>query len=169
MAKQKPVEQQLQEPAQRPVRTIRAAAPFEAFDRFFENMMPRGIGRSLRTEWPSMAEMMRPLEARVPSVDIIDREAELVLRAELPGIDKKDIDISVTNDAVTIKGTTKEEHKEEKDDFYRCEISQGAFARTLPLPCTVNSEQAKATFKDGLLELTLPKETVSPKRSVEID
>lgn len=168
MAKQKPVEK-AQESVQRPVRTIRAAAPFESFDRFFESMIPRGFGRQLREDWPGMSEMLQPLEARIPKVDVIDRESELLVRAELPGVDKKDIDLSVTSDAITIRGTTKEEHKEEKGDFYRCEISQGSFSRTLSLPCAVNSDDARATFRDGLLELTLPKKTATPKRTVQID
>ncbi len=168
MAKQKPVEQ-LREPMERPVRTIRAAAPFEAFDRFFENMMPRGFGRQLRNEWPGMTDWMQPLEGRSPKVDIIDREAELVLRAELPGVNKKDIDISVSNDTVTLRATTREERKEEKEDYYRSEIMQGEISRTLSLPCAVNGDKARATFRDGMLELTLPKQTISPKRSIAID
>lgn len=92
----------------------------------------------------------------MPKVDIIDRDDEIFVRAELPGIDKKDIDISMTDYTLTIKGETKKQEKEEKGDYYRCETSQGSYMHTLSLPAEVNSDKAKTKFKDGVLELTLP-------------
>jgi HSP20 family protein len=92
----------------------------------------------------------------------------VVIKAELPGVEKKDLDVSVTETSVTIKGTTSHEEKEEKGDFYRCEISRGAYARTVGLPSYVDADKAKASFKDGVLELTLPKVEKSKRRSIEI-
>lgn len=105
----------------------------------------------------------------MPKVDVIDRDDEVVVRAEIPGVAKDDLDISVTDNTVTIKGETKRESKEEKGDYYRCEISRGTFARTLPLPANVDSDSAKAKFEDGVLELTIPKVEKAKRRTIKVD
>ncbi len=84
-------------------------------------------------------------------------------------MDKKDIDISMTDHTVTIKGETKKEEKEEKGDYYRCETSRGTYIRTLTLPAEANSEKADAKFKDGVLELTLPKMERAKRRSIKVE
>jgi HSP20 family protein len=146
----------------------RALSPFEEMDRMFEDFFPRGWMRPFRWEWPSLGEMAKPFEGKMPKVDVIDRDDEVVVKAELPGVEKKDLDVSVTETSVTIKGTTSHEEKEEKGDYYRCEISRGAYARTVALPSYVDADKAKASFKDGVLELTLPKVEKSKRRSIEI-
>ena len=113
--------------------------------------------------------MAAPFEGRMPKVDVIDRDTEVVVRAELPGVDKKDLDVSVSANAVTIKASTKAEHKEEKGDYYRCEITQGSISRTVALPADVDGDQAKAAFKDGVLELTMPKVAGSRKQSIKVE
>ena len=92
-----------------------------------------------------------------PRVDVIDREDELVVRAETPGIDKDDLEVSVSEGSVTIKGATRREEKEEKGEYHRCEIMRGTFSRSVALPAEVDADAAQATFKDGVLELTPPK------------
>ena len=77
--------------------------------------------------------------------------------------------ISVTANSVTIKGATRHEEKEEKGDYYRCEISRGSYARTMSLPADVDEEHTKATFKDGILELTLPKLKQTKRHSVKVE
>jgi len=146
----------------------RALSPFEEMDRMFEDFFPRSWMRPFRWEWPSLGEMAKPFEGKMPKVDVIDRDDEVVVKAELPGVEKKDLDVSVTETSVTIKGTTSHEEKEEKGDYYRCEISRGAYARTVALPSYVDADKAKASFKDGVLELTLPKVEKSKRRSIEI-
>lgn len=146
----------------------RALSPFEEMDRMFEGFFPGGWMRPMRWEWPSWSRMPEPFEGRIPKVDVIERDNEILVRAELPGVDKKDVDISTTENTVTIKGSTRKEEKEEKGDFYRCEISTGAFSRTLALPGNVDSTKAKAEFKDGVLELTLPKAEKSKRKKIEI-
>jgi HSP20 family protein len=146
----------------------RALNPFEEMDRLFEDYFSRGWMRPFRWEWPSLGEMAKPFEGKMPKVDVIERDDEVVVKAELPGVDKKDLDVSVTENSVTIKGTTRHEEKEEKGDFYRCEISRGAYARTVALPSYVDADKAKASFKDGVLELKLPKVEKSKRRSIEI-
>ena len=146
----------------------RALSPFEEMDRMFEDFFPRGWMRPFRWEWPSLGEMAKPFEGKMPKVDVIERDDEVVVKAELPGVDKKDLDVSVTENSVTIKGTTSHEEKEEKGDYYRCEISRGAYARTVALPSYVDADKAKASFKDGVLELKLPKVEKAKRRSIEI-
>lgn len=147
----------------------RALSPFEEMDRWFENFFPQGWRRPARMEWPSWGELAAPLDVRAPKVDVIDRDDVVVVRAEIPGIEKDDLEVSVSDNAVTIKGQTRHEEKEEKGDYYRCEISHGAFSRTVGLPHNVNAEGSKAKFKDGVLELTLPKVEKAKRRSIKID
>lgn len=146
----------------------RALSPFEEMDRMFDQYFRRGWMRPWRFEWPGFPEMALP-EMKVPKVDVIDRENEVVVKAEIPGVEKKDLDISVGEDTVTIKGATRHEEKEEKGDYYRCEISRGAFSRTVALPATVDGGKAKASFKDGVLELTLPKVEKAKRHAVKVE
>src|SRR4030065_2717948 len=118
-------------------------------DRMFDQYFRRGLMRPGRFEWPSFSELALP-EMKLPKVDVIDRENEVVVKAEIPGVEKKDLDISLTESTVTIKGSTQREQKEEKGDYYRAEISRGAFTRTVSLPCEVDTNKAKATFNNGM-------------------
>ncbi|MGD8999134.1 MAG: Hsp20/alpha crystallin family protein [Granulosicoccaceae bacterium] len=150
---------------------IRPMSPFEEMDRLFESYFPRGWLRPFRFEWPSFPELPMPFEGKAPHVDIIERKNQVVVKAALPGVDKKDIDISVTKNAVTIKGSTSHEEKEEKEDYYRSEISRGSYCRSMILPAEVDETKAKAKFKDGILELTLPKlkKEKEKRRSVKVE
>ncbi|MEJ2347405.1 MAG: Hsp20/alpha crystallin family protein [Gammaproteobacteria bacterium] len=147
----------------------RAVSPFDEMDRLFENFFPRGWMRPFRWEWPSWGDSQVPIEARAPKVDVVERDNEIVVKAEVPGVKKEDLDVSVTSNTVTIKGTTSHEEKEEKGDYYRCEISRGSFSRTVALPGEVDSDGAKASFKDGVLELTMPKVETAKRRSVKVE
>ena len=141
---------------------------FEEMDRLFDNFMRRGWMRPWRFEWPSFPELTT-LESKMPKVDVVERDNEIVVRAEVPGVDKKDLDVSVSDNAVTIKGSTRHEEKEEKGDYYRHEISAGAFSRMVALPANVDGSRAKANFKDGMLELTLPKVEKAKRHSIKLD
>jgi HSP20 family protein len=151
----------------------RAMSPFDEMDRMMERMIegvfPRGWVRPWQQEWPAWSRLPAPFEGRLPTVDVIDRENEVVVRAEVPGVEKKDLDVSVAEDTVTIKGSTRREEKEEKGDYHRREIVSGSFARTVTLPAVVDTAKAKASFKDGILELTLPKIEKARKRKVDIE
>jgi HSP20 family protein len=140
------------------------AGAFGDIDRLFDDFFGRGWLRPFGWGRP-LAEMA----AFTPSVDVVDREDEVVVRAQVPGFKKEDIDISVSGTMLTIKGETKTEEKEEKGDYYRCEITRGAFSRTLPLPAEVDDSKAKAAMQDGVLELTLPKLEKSKRRRITID
>ncbi len=132
----------------------RMLSPFDEMERMFENFFPTGWLRPMRTA-PLWAEL--PPGAKIPPVDIIDREEEILLRAEMPGIDKDSIDISLSDNSVTIRGSSRHEEKESEENYYRSEISRGAFSRTVSLPADVDGDKTKATFKEGVLELTMPK------------
>jgi HSP20 family protein len=138
-------------------------ALFGDVDRMFDDFFGRRWLRPFGWERP-FAEM----PAFGPSVDVIDRDDEVVVRAEVPGYKKEDIEVSVSDSSLTIKGETKTEEKEEKGDYYRCEISHGAFTRTITLPAEVDDAKAKASMKDGVLELTLPKLEKSKRHPITI-
>jgi HSP20 family protein len=145
------------------------SGPYEAMERWFEGFFPRGWMRPFHMGWPSWGELGVPFEGRLPKVDVIDRDDEVVVRAEVPGVEKDDLELSVSENSVTIKGETKHEEKEEKGDYCRSEISRGAFTRTVMLPGVVATDKARAKFKDGVLELTLPKVEKTRRRTVKID
>lgn len=142
---------------------------YEDMEHMFDNFLKRGWLRPWQWEWPAPSELNRIIESRLPRVDVIDRDGEILVKAELPGVEKKDIDLSMTEDAVTIKGSTRHEEKEEKGDYYRSEISRGEFARTVALPAAVDCNKAKASFKDGILELVAPKLEARKRRAVNIE
>ena len=135
-----------------------ALRPFEEMERLFEQFFGRAWLRPFNWENPLWNEMARSMEVRVPSVDVIDREEEVLVRAEIPGVDKENLEVSVSDDRLTIKGSTRQE-KEEKEagEYTRREMSRGSFTRVVTLPANVDGEKAGASFKDGVLELTLPK------------
>lgn len=153
-----------------PQASKRAMAPLwnfeQEFERAFENFFNRGWLRAPRWELPSLRE---PFGEKLPKVNVIDRDDEVVIEAELPGVDKDDLDLSMTENTVTIKASTHEEKKEEKGDYHRQEISSGYYSRTLPLSVAVQGEKAKAEFKDGLLRLTLPKAEEAKRLNIEVD
>lgn len=147
----------------------RALSPMEEFDRMFDDFFSRGWMRPFRFGQPSWSHLPAPFEGRTPQVDVVDRDDEIFIKAELPGVDKDDLEITMTNNSITIKGSTKAEEKEEKGDYHRCEISQGAYSRTLSLPSEVDTDKAKAKFKHGVLKLTIPKVKKSKHISVKVE
>lgn len=109
------------------------------------------------------------LQAFNPRVDVVENGKEVRISAELPGIEEKDVEVSCTNDSVTIRGEKREEKEEKGEERYRLERSYGAFRRTLALPCEVDAGKASATFKKGVLTVTLPKTAPAAKaKKVEI-
>lgn len=156
-------------PATTSGRGITTPSAFDDLDRFFNTFFPRSWLQPLQTDWPKTMEWPGAEGKRVPSVDVEDKDNAIVVHAELPGVEKKDLDISLTETHLTIKAKTQKEEKKEDGNFYRSEIRRGEFSRTIPLPVAVNGEAAKAKFDNGVLELTLPKMEKSQRRSVRID
>ena len=101
----------------------------------------------------------------MPAVDIFEKEDNVVLRAELPGMKEKDIDVHVKNGILTLRGERKRETEVSNESFHRAERYYGTFTRTFALPTTVDVQKISAQYKDGLLEVVLPKaEAAKPKR-----
>ena len=149
----------------------RALSPLQEIERMMERMFEGFPPGWLPSRWerPVWRELAAPFEGKMPTVDVVDREDEVVVRAELPGVEKKDLDVTMSDNTVTIKGSVKHEEKEEKGDYYRREISEGSYARTVMLPAEVDGSKAKAQFKDGMLELTLPKLEKAKRRSITVE
>lgn len=138
---------------------------FEEMDRMFEDFMPRPIGRRF---WPSLRwpeEMAMPH----PSVDVFESDSEVTVKAELPGIKKDDLSVDITEDSVTISGEKKKEEKVEEKNYFTLERSSGSFRRTVAFPAEVQSAKAKASFKNGVLEIIIPKKTEARKVKVTIE
>lgn len=151
----------------------RALSPFEEMDRMFESMLgrtwPRGWLHPFHWERPAWAELGMPFAGQMPKVDVIERDNEIVVRAEVPGVKKEDIDISLSDNTVTISGHVSARKEEKKDNYYRSETSRGEFTRTVALPGEVDSNKATAKLDDGLLELVLPKVEKSKRKTVKVD
>jgi HSP20 family protein len=97
------------------------------------------------------------MEGFSPRVDVTENDKEIKVAAELPGMEEKDLDVSVVGDVLTIKGEKKQEKEEKSEESYRLERSYGSFRRDLPLPCKVQVDKSKARFEKGVLAITLPK------------
>ncbi|UCG38519.1 MAG: Hsp20/alpha crystallin family protein [bacterium] len=108
------------------------------------------------------------LAAVTPAVDLIDKKDRILVKVELPGISREDVEISLKDDLLTISGEKKEEKEEKGENRYYMERSYGRFSRTLTLPVRVKGEKVKATFKDGVLEVTLPKAEEEKAREVQV-
>ncbi|HYU79201.1 MAG TPA: Hsp20/alpha crystallin family protein [Vicinamibacterales bacterium] len=146
----------------------RDVSPFRAMqrmademDRLFDDF---GFGRRwLRPSWRETGA-----ELWAPEVEVFQKNHELTIRADLPGLKREDVTVDITDNDVTIQGERKHEKEEEREGYYRTERGYGSFCRVIPLPEGAISEQAKASFKDGVLEITIPAPPASKGRRLEI-
>jgi len=104
--------------------------------------------------------------AELPAIDVSETEDSVILRAEVPDIDPEDLDISITDDTLRIKGETRQEFVEESGGVQRTEKRYGSFSRTLQLPCKIDLDDVKATYSEGILNIVMPK--CSPEEAREI-
>lgn len=107
----------------------------------FGGLMPRGFDQ--------MGQWM-------PQIEMFEREGQLHIRADLPGMNKDDVQIEVEDDAVILRGERREDRREEREGMYRREVSYGSFYREIPLPNNVDADNATANFRDGVLQITMP-------------
>ena len=105
----------------------------------------------------------------VPNIEMYDRKNEIVVKAALPGVAKEDMDLTITKDSLTLKGEARKEEEIKEEDYYASEISYGSFTRTIALPAEVDSEKAKASFKNGVLEIILPKKEEAKPKEIKIE
>lgn len=147
-----------------------ASSPFRMLERFADEMDRMfdefGFGRG----WPQRVSGDQKM-TWAPRVDIAHRNNELVIRADLPGMNKDDVTVDVTDDTVTIQGERRREREEEHEGVYRSESTYGSFYRAIPLPEGAMSDQAKASFNNGVLEITMPAppEQVNKGRRLDIN
>jgi len=105
-----------------------------------------------------------------PSIDVRERDHHLIVSADLPGLTKDDVKVEVTDEGLSIRGERKREYEERQEGYYRTERSYGSFRRVIPLPEGASVEQAKALFKDGVLEVTVPiPESARRRREIPIE
>ena len=128
----------------------------EQVNRLFESKFPGREDDSTLTTW-------------APTVDIYETENELVLRADLPGIDEKDLDVRVENNMLTIRGERKFDEQVKEDNYLRIERTYGSFSRSFSLPNSVNTEAIKAEYKNGVLAIELPKRAESKPKQVKVN
>jgi HSP20 family protein len=145
-------------------------SPFGLLQRFADEMdrvFEGAFSGRTSSSWSGLSEASG---AWAPEIDVFQRGNELVIHADVPGLNKEDLKVDVQEDAVTIQGERRREHEEEREGIYRSERSYGTFYRTIPLPPGAITDQAKAQFKNGVLEIVMPAppEQVSRGRRLEI-
>ncbi len=145
------------------MRTLTRFEPFttattlqDQINRVFNDVLGRGTEESNLTSW-------------APAVDIFETEHELVVKADLPDIDPKDLDIRVENNILTIRGERKFEKNIDQDNYLRVERAYGSFARSFTLANTVNSEAIKADYQNGVLTLSIPKREEAKPKQIKVN
>jgi HSP20 family protein len=135
-------------------------------EEFFENFPPRRWMETFEPfgrKWPMDIDYERAFR-----LDVIDREKELVVRAELPGVEKEDVEVTISGDRLMIEANREFEEVDEKEDFYRHEMGYGKLMRTVVLPVEVDHENIHAELKEGILMVTLPKIRVAERHTVKV-
>ncbi len=145
----------------RPMRELETIR--QRMDDLFERMSERffGPGERERSVWET--------EALVPAIESHVDKDTLIIKADLAGIDPKEVSISVTGNQLTIEGERKREEKKEEKDYFYCELAYGKFSRTMTLPEGMDADKVKANYKNGVLEITMPapKQLTSKKIQIE--
>jgi len=130
------------------------------FDDFFDfGFLPQN--RNLKNKWLEGGDWS-------PLVDIIDEKDRIIAKAELPGVNKEDIKITFSDNTLSIRGERKEEKDTKKENYYCCERVHGSYSRTIALPVDIDRERIKSSFKNGVLEIVLPKAKESRPKEIEI-
>ena len=142
---------------------FRELTPFREFER---------VRREMDRLWDSFLEgglRKKGEEGEwLPSLDVAETKNELVVKAEVPGMDPKDIDISLSDGVLTIKGEKRQEKEEKEADYHVIERSYGSFLRSVQLPKEVQSDKISASYKNGILRITLPKSEEAKKKEIKI-
>jgi HSP20 family protein len=138
--------------------------PFLQMQRRMNGLFDDFFGRSSSDLWNGVNGTF------APQIELSETGKEVRVAAELPGLDEKDVEVTLSGDLLTIKGEKKHEHEEEKGDYYHSERSYGYFQRSVQLPQGVDAEKAKAKFKKGVLKVSIPKkpEAQSNRRRIEL-
>ncbi len=141
--------------------------PLLDVDRFFDELWSDRLRNIFR--WPSLLNWdERSLFAWQPALDVKETDKEFIVRMDVPGLNKKDIHISVDNNVLTIRGERKREEEEKDANYYCSERFYGSFQRSFTLPTEIDQDNIKAEYKNGVLTITLPKTEEAKARVVEI-
>jgi HSP20 family protein len=152
----------------------KAVTPWRPFtditrwERDMDRMMEDFFGRRIRPWWPERWFRTDELEVRAPAIDLYEDKDDIVVKAELPGMDKNNIEVNLTDNTLTIKGEKKKEEEVKEESYYRSERSYGAFIRTVELPKSVHGEKVKASFKNGILEVRVPKTEEAKAKEIKV-
>ena len=135
----------------------------ERMNRLFdESFRSRGAGAGQEDDWALGGSW-------APAVDIYEQDGNIVLKAELPGVDSKDTELRVENNVLTLRGQRKFDHEVKKENYHRVERAYGAFTRSFTLPTVVDTENIKAEYKDGVLRVVLPKREEAKPKQISIN
>ena len=145
----------------------RVLGPLEELERMLDTLRRGDWFGPMRRDWPRWPELLP--ESRFPSIDVVDRDKELQIKAEVPGFDREGLSVTVSDRALTIKGESRHEEESDQGELRRREIRRGSFTRTVALPEDVDGSKARASYKDGVLELRLPKRRRSKRHDVQVD
>ncbi len=150
-----------------PVLRPERGGPFMALQQEMNRLFDRFFGREMEPFYP-MEELGFP--TAYPQMDVKETDKSIKIAVELPGMDEKDIQVSISGNSLTIKGEKKEEKEEREGSYIRMERRYGSFNRVVPLPDEVDRDKAEASFKNGLLEIELPKtkDAAAQKKKIEI-
>jgi HSP20 family protein len=152
----------------KPLAPWRPFTDLTRWERDMERMFDDFWGRRMRPWWPERWSLPAVLEISQPAVDFFEDKDEIVVKAELPGMDKDNIEVNVTDHTLTIKGEKKKEEEVKEENYYRSERSYGSFFRALELPKDVHADKVKASFKNGVLEVRLPKTEEAKAKEVKV-
>ncbi len=154
------------EPRERAIDVRRTAPLARSMEEFLEDFPPRRWMETFEPfgrMWPMGIDMERSFR-----LDIIDRDKELFVRGELPGVEKDDIEVTIAGNRLLIEAEREFEEEDKKEEFYRHELGYGKFIRTIALPEEVDVESVHAELKDGILEITLPKVRAAERHTVKV-
>ena len=157
MAKEEPKKLTTQEPG-------RSLFPLDEMEQWFGDFFRRpfwGPQWFPQIRFPRMGEVS-------PAVDVFEEGNDVVVKAEIPGVKKEDLDVNISGDTITISGEKKTEEKVESKDFYHLERSVGSFTRKFRIPVATQTDKAKATFNDGVLEIRIPKTEEEKKKTKKL-
>lgn len=143
---------------------------FRRFEEMMNRMFEQYRGRPERRLLPSgeRGEVMKA-GAKQPFIDLLETDKEVIATAEIPGIEKKDIKIELTEDRLEVSAETKHEEKKEDEGYVYRERHTGSYYRSISLPSPIDPDNAKATFKNGVLEIKMQKTEVKKKKPLEIE
>jgi HSP20 family protein len=136
-------------------------------ERMYEEFWVEPLFPRLWGKFPERRRL-RELEEISPAVDMYDKKDEIVIKAELPGVEKENVNIAITDNTLTIKGEVKKEEEVKDEEYYRRERAYGSFLRDITLPVTVLSDEVNAVFRDGILEIHLPKAEEAKAEEIEV-